>query len=343
MRAMILAAGYGTRLGILSEQRPKPMLPVGNVPLIVHALELLKRAGITEVAINTHHRGDHLTEYLGDGSAFGVELFWSHEEGDILGTGGGVKKIRDFLGDEPAVICNGKIVTTVDLGEVIAFHRALGALGTMVLKPDPDAGRWGSIGASSDGRLASILGKNARGEEVPAAPTMFTGISVVEPAFIDTLPEGPSCMVRQGWKPLFAAGRPLGGFVMGADDYWWEHSTPARYLEGNRNLFTRDLLGRLPAPIPSGTLPPQITVEPGTFTLLDHHVTAGEKVTFGGMVVVGDHVSIDPGVSLRDCIVWPGTTVTESAEHAVITPRGTLVVETEASGGFTGPALKNRP
>ncbi|MBU1239350.1 NDP-sugar synthase [Myxococcota bacterium] len=340
MKAMILAAGYGTRLGILSEQRPKPMLPVGNIPLIVHALELLKRAQIFDVCINTHHKGDLLTTFLGDGQNFGVTIHWSHEEGEILGTGGGVKKVRDFFGRDPAVILNGKIVTTCDLGEVIDFHKERGALGTMVLKPDPDAGRWGSIGADQAGRLVSILGKDAQNNETPSASTMFTGISVIEPGFLDFLPEGPSCMVRQGWKPLFAAGEALFGYTMPANGYWWEHSTPARYLQGNKNLFEQDLLSRLGITFHNDPCD-SISLADNTSVLLGKNITVGKGVVFSGMVVAGEGVSIAPGVTLEDCVIWPRSAVTQSLFHSIVTPRGILEVPRQNSqGGFTGPALR---
>ena len=342
MKAMILAAGYGTRLGILSEQRPKPMLPVGNIPLISHAIALLKRAGISEIAINTHHRGDHLTRYLGDGSSHDVTIHWSHEEGEILGTGGGVKKIRDFIGKEALVVMNGKMVTTCDLGAVIRFHEQRGALGTMVLRPDPNASKWGSIGAASDGRLASILGKGPSGDDVGSAPTMFTGISVIDPAFIDTLPEGPSCMVRQGWKPLFQQGHPLYGYVMDETEYWHEHSTPERYFEGNRNLFRHDLLTRLPAAFTEHTIPADVSLTPEAMTLTGANCQFGEGVTLRNMVILGDDVTIHDGVTLSDCVVWPRSTIDASHENAIITPRGVLPISSDAGEGFTGPALKKQ-
>ncbi len=340
MKAMILAAGYGTRLGILSKQRPKPLLPVGNVPLVVHAIETLKAAGIVEIAINAHHKGDKLMTLLGDGSQFGVSLLWSEERDTILGTGGGVKKVAPFFDEEGALIMNGKMVTDLDLSQVLRFHRERHAFGTMVLRHDPNAARWGSIGVNNSGTLVSMLGKNALGEPVPSAPTMFTGISVLSPAFLEALPHGPSCMVRQGWKPAFSLGRPLAGFVMPHSTYWWEHSTPERYLMGNKNLFTHNLLDRLHPPLKSAPLPYWVTATHPDQLLLHPTAVLGEGVTLNEMVVVGEGAILDPGVTLRECVVWPHTHVTTSHEHAILTPKGPLVVETTEGGGFTGPSLK---
>src|SRR5688572_21259398 len=146
-RAIILAAGFGTRLGALSDERPKPLLPVANVPLIRYAIAHLRGHGITEIAINLHHRGELIEADLGDGSELGCAITYSREE-SILGTGGGLLKIRDWLtrgNREPFFVVNGKILTDVDLQAVIGRHRERDAVATMVVREVPDAERWGAI------------------------------------------------------------------------------------------------------------------------------------------------------------------------------------------------------
>ena len=135
---------------------------------------------------------------------------------------------------------NGKIVTTADLGAALAFHRDRGAGVTLVLREDPEAGRWGGFTLGPDGRVATMLGARDDGAQAGLPAThMFTGISILEPAFLDTLPEGPHCLVREGFMPWFRGGGAPGlrdggalyGYALPGDAYWWR----SRSL---RNLFS---------------------------------------------------------------------------------------------------------
>jgi mannose-1-phosphate guanylyltransferase len=342
MKAMIMAAGYGTRLGILSNQKPKPMLPVGNIPLVVYSIEMLKKVGITEIMINVHHKGDKLEKFLRDGKRFGVNITWSKEEGEILGTGGGIKKIASFFGSESAVICNGKVVTTLDLKRAIDFHKSSGSLGTMVLREDPNASKWGSIGTDKTGKIISMLGLDSKKEKTEYGSTMFTGISILEKEFIDFLPQEQSCVVRQGWLPLFRNNSLLGGYTMADGSYWWEHSTPERYLQGNLNLFKNSLLSSVDIGLSTGisTLPPHVDAPFLDSVIAGKHIQFGKGVTIGKGVIIGDSVKIAPGITVEESIIWPGSVVTQNLKRAIATPCGIVFVDSDSESGFTGPALK---
>jgi mannose-1-phosphate guanylyltransferase len=190
-RAMILAAGFGTRLGSLSDERPKPLLPVADVPLVRWALALLAGHGIRDVIVNVHHRGELLEAELGD------EVAWSRET-KILGTGGGIRHALPFFRGETFVVVNGKILLDVDLGEVLARHRASGAQATLVVRPDPEARRWGAIDAPPEGgRIRGLLGDG---------DFMFTGVHVIEPSLLERVPDDgrEHCIVKtatsRGWR-----------------------------------------------------------------------------------------------------------------------------------------------
>ena len=114
MKAMILAAGFGTRLWPLTEDRTKPAIPFLNRPLIAYSIDYLAQAGIRDIIINLHHQPDSITGPLGDGSQFGVNIQYSYEE-EILGTSGAIDKVRDQLMDDDFIVINGKIVTNIDL------------------------------------------------------------------------------------------------------------------------------------------------------------------------------------------------------------------------------------
>ncbi len=310
MRGMILAAGYGTRLGGLSDQRPKPLLPVCDVPLVRWALALLSAHGVREVVVNTHHKGEQLEAELG------AEVRWSREPGEILGTGGGIRHARPLLGEGTFVVANGKIVFDLDLDAVLAHHRALGAVATMVVRADPEAARWGAIDVDERGLVRGLLG---------AGGHMFTGVHLVEPALLDLLPEGQSCIVRQGYVPALAHGMRIGAYV--APGYFFEHSTPARYLEGNLNL----LLGRArvlhpPGPItgvaPSAGVHGSAAID--ARTLVGHAATVGKDARLGPGVVVGRGATVAPGADLERVVVWPGATASGPLRDAIVTPAGTF-------------------
>ena len=270
VKGMVLAAGFGTRMGPLSRLKPKPLLPICGVPLIRFALAQMADSGIGEVVVNLHHLGDQIRGELGEGlglveerkgkqgetgeqgekkvdestaeaGPYGLKLFYSEEKEVIQGTGGGVKKVSRFFGNKTFVVTNGKIVSGLELWRVIKFHKEMGALATMVVRPADDPYAWGAVECDAEGWVQSVAGvhrqKNGKivADRVPVRAFVFTGIHVLEPEFLDLLPEGPSCIVRDGYyKYLKQAGR-IAGYVQ--REYWQDHSTPSRYLQGNLNVL----------------------------------------------------------------------------------------------------------
>jgi NDP-sugar pyrophosphorylase family protein len=156
MRAMILAAGYGTRLWPLTIDRTKPAIPFLGRPLVGYVAEYLSRNDCREVVVNLHHRPDSVRAALGDGSRFGVHLEYV-EEPDILGTSGALDNARRLLDGETFAVVNGKIVTNVDLQAALATHRRTGALATLVLRPNPARERF-SIVETHDGLVTGFGG-----------------------------------------------------------------------------------------------------------------------------------------------------------------------------------------
>ncbi len=141
LRALILAAGLGTRLGPLGGERPKPLLPVCDIPLIRYAVALLAGHGVTEIAINLHWKGELIERELGTGANMGVSITYSHEP-VILGTGGGIVKLADFLTDggvRDFFVVNGKLLVDADLHALRARHERTHAVATMLVKEVPDA------------------------------------------------------------------------------------------------------------------------------------------------------------------------------------------------------------
>ncbi len=313
-RAMILAAGFGTRLGELTQVRPKPMLPICGAPLVRWAVLWLRAQGIREIVINLHHLGEQIHAELGDGSALGVAIAYSHEEGRILGTGGGLREARPLLDDgreTPIVVVNGKILVDLELGPVLAAHRARAAEATMVLRRDAEGIWGGSLAADrQSGTLATFLGET-RPEAEPGPAMMFTGVHLIQPRLLDRVPaDGEQCIVRTAYRSLFH--EPRGIDVHVHDGYWWEHSTVERYLAGVANVLDERV--RLPwAERPVIGVDPTATVE--ARAQLDDRVFVGPGARIGAGAILGPHTQIGagavvaPGVRVERAAVWPGATL----------------------------------
>jgi NDP-sugar pyrophosphorylase family protein len=280
-------------------------LPVCDVPLIRYAVAQLRGAGIDEIAVNLHHRGDLIRSELGDG-------FHYSEEETILGTGGGIVKIADWLtrgGRDSFVVMNGKIVSNIDVAATLRHHDATSAVATMVVREVPDAQKWGAIDVGSDGRVTGIIGQGRPG----AHACMFTGVHVLSPKLIDRLPRaGESDSIRQAYIPALLDGERIEAIRYGG--YWHEHSTPERYLQGNWNLLNGSVtLTQPPAPIRA--IAPSATIEPGA--------------TLSPLVVVGARSVVKKGARLDRVVVWPDSVVDGDLTDAIVTPKGATAARDE--------------
>ena len=162
MKAMILAAGFGTRLFPLTIDRTKPAIPFLGKPLVGYVAEYIARFGFKEVVVNLHHQPNSVVRALGDGSDFGVKIHYTLEEPDILGTAGALDNARHFLEDETFLIVNGKIITDIDISEALETHKRTGALATMVLKENPRRERF-TVVDTEDGLVTGFGGFPAPG------------------------------------------------------------------------------------------------------------------------------------------------------------------------------------
>lgn len=318
-RAMLLCAGLGTRLGALSDQRPKPMLPVCDLPILRFGIAQLVGHGITDVVINVHHRGDVIERELGDGAALGARIQYSHEA-ELLGTGGGLKHALPLLDpdgtDEPFVSMNGKLIFDVELGGLLAaFARDPDALGMMVVRRVPDAVAWGAVDVVPDGahlRVRNVLGDGAH---------MFCGVHVTRPSVVARLPDGDACMIRQGYLPWLRAGAPVAAFEHG-DGYFAEHSTPARYLESNWALLDGTRLSHPPAALVG--VDPTAILGPGVELRAPLRVGPGAIIGAGAILgphaVVGTGATVAAGAHLERTVVWAGASASGSLRDAIVTP-----------------------
>ena len=308
---MILAAGFGTRLGDLTRARPKPMLPICGAPLVRWAVLWLRAHGVREIVVNLHHLGEQIAAELGDGSALDVAIAYSHEEGLILGTGGGLRQAKALLDDghdSPIVVVNGKILVDLDLHPLIDAHRRSGAEATMVLRPDAE-GIWGGSLAADRGssKLATFLG-NTRPDTQPGPAMMFTGVHVMQPRFIDRVPaQGEQCVVRTAYRDLHAEDQGIATHVH--PGYWWEHSTVERYLQGIANVLDgRVDLPWAEAPVvgvdASARIGEGVEIDPRVYVGPGARIGAGARL--GPHVQVGAGATIAAGVRVERAAIWPG-------------------------------------
>ena len=229
MRAMILSAGYGTRLWPLTEDRTKPAIPILGKPLVGYVAEYLARYGCDEILVNLHHRPQSVRQALGDGSKFGVKLHYV-EEPVILGTSGALDNARALLDGDTFVVVNGKLITDIDLNAAFETHRVKNAIATLVLLPNLAREKF-SIVETAGGFLRGFGGMPAHDETSDHdPPLMFTGIQILEPRIFDYIPRGVfSHSTTDVYPQALANGERIAAHVAGGR--WHELSTIQRYLD----------------------------------------------------------------------------------------------------------------
>ena len=246
MKAMILAAGLGTRLRPLTKKIPKPLLPLAGQPLIVWNLLLLRQHGIKDVMINLHYLGHLIEEELGDGSQWGLCIRYSSEP-VILGTGGGIKNIESFFEGESLLVLNGDTVIDLDLTEVMAQHVARGGVATMVLREDPEVERWGVVETTADYLVRTINGRGwtAHNPESQFLRYMFAGVHIVNHRLLCHCPSGQPSSVIDAYVAELEQHSLVHGYVTAG--YWSDIGTLERYTlaQGDFDAGRIELLSRL--------------------------------------------------------------------------------------------------
>ena len=236
MRALVLSAGYGTRLGELTRETPKPLLPIEGVPLLVRTLQHLAAQGFRDVAVNLHFRGDLVRAALGDGAAAGVRVTWS-EEPTLLGTAGAVRALRGFFeadDDESFLVLYGDLLLDVDFAPLIAQHRATRAAATLLLHQR--AGSNSLVQMGDDRRITGFVERPTPEERARAPfPWVNSGAQVLHRTLLDRIPEGAvSDLPRDVYAPAVADGVALYGVPL--QGYRCAIDSPARYAEAQAAL-----------------------------------------------------------------------------------------------------------
>jgi len=237
MRAMILAAGRGERMGALTATQPKPLLAIGDRSLIEHHVVRLAASGVEEIVINLSYRGSEIRKRLGDGNRFGVRIRYS-EEHALLGSGGGIVHARELLGDETFVTLNADTIVDVDLRAVVAFHESKRALATLVLRKDPRMDEYGVIQTLADGSIGRFLRHERPNSVGPMERFMYTGVQVLDPQVFRYMPgEGAFSITEVTYPRMLAADEPLFGYPF--EGAWITVGTPDELAQAERLLPAR--------------------------------------------------------------------------------------------------------
>ncbi|HMO59483.1 MAG TPA: nucleotidyltransferase family protein [Roseiflexaceae bacterium] len=232
MKALVLAAGAGTRLRPLTDTCPKPMLPVAGRPLLAWTLSWLRRYGVVEAALNLHHLPDVVRTGLGDGGAFDMRLHYAYEP-ELRGTAGAIHNFPGFF-DQPFLVIYGDLLLDLDLADLIGFHREQGAVMTLALKRTAMPQSQGMIETGADGRIVRFVEKPLVWD---GGDTANAGVYVCEPAIAARIPPGVSDFghdiipaLLAGHAPVY--GRPLSGYLL-------DIGTPAAYEQAQHDWQNR--------------------------------------------------------------------------------------------------------
>ncbi|HEX5929298.1 MAG TPA: NDP-sugar synthase [Solirubrobacterales bacterium] len=319
MRAMVLAAGLGTRLRPLTYELPKPMVPVLNRPVMEHILRLLARHGFTETIANLHWFPETIEDYFGDGSRFGVELTYSPEE-QLLGTSGGVRNAAEFLGEDFLII-SGDALTDLDLTAMREFHESHDGIATLATKRVEDTSQFGVAITGADGRIQGFQEKPEPAEAL--SDLANCGIYMFRSEIFDFFPDpGTSKAAGPGGPPGFADWamdvfpRLLEGDVPfyshEIDAYWNDIGNLEELRDSTYDALSGaveveregELLDGFRSGEPAGDEGPLLGP-----VLLAEGCEIGDDVRIDGPSVVGERVKIGAGSRLRETIVLPGTEI----------------------------------
>jgi mannose-1-phosphate guanylyltransferase/phosphomannomutase len=317
MKAMILAAGVGSRLDPLTRNVPKPMVPIVNRPVMEHIVELLKRHGFNEIMVNLYYLGEQIETHFGDGSRWGVRIHYSKED-RLWGDAGSVKRCEHFF-DDTFVVIGGDDITDLDLTRLLRYHKEKHAIATIALSLVDDPSEYGIALLNERGRITRFLEK-PRGEVI-FSNAANTGVYVFEPEIFDLIPRGVTYGFGANLLPLLLEQRrPFYGFL--TSSYWKDVGNLRTYQQTHVDAMQGRVSLRIPYP------------ETRKYVWIGSNVKIDPTAEIGYPVIIGNNCEIGPGAKVLEysvlgdnCVVEDNATVQESIlwEGAVVM-RDTMLV-----------------
>lgn len=311
VRAIVLAAGAGTRLRPLTYETPKPMVPVVNRPVIHHVLDNLLRHGIKEVAVNLYAHADQVRGYCGNGSRWSLNIHYSHEP-KLMGTAGAVKKVEGFLKGGPFFVMSGDGLSDIDLTAMLAFHRRHRSVATMAVKAVDSRFDYGVTLLGGGGRIRGF-------KEKPLWSDVFsnkvnTGIYLFEPEVLRHIPAGRTYdFGHELWPKLLKLRKPI--FAYEWKGYWTDVGNLSEYRGSQVDALDRKVRINIPGTevrkgvwIEGGSsIDPRAVLRAPCLIGKGCRIDAGAQI--GPYTVVGDRAVIGSGARLDRCILFENVTV----------------------------------
>ena len=304
---ILLVGGLGTRLKPLTNQTPKPMLPVGGLPVTEHQLLAAKKAGINTVVLATSYLSEIFTPYFGDGSKWGMKLLYAVEE-EPLGTGGAIRNAASLVGFEDSseefVIFNGDVLSGHDIAAQIAFHKSNQADATLHLIEVADARAFGCVPTDSTGRVLDFLEKM----ENPVTNAINAGCYIFNPSVISEIPEGKVVSIeRETFPQLVKSGRPVFGYS--EQSYWLDIGTPSALFKGSRDIVGEGFLAGPETQIGADSIITGGTAI-GQATVIGKNCRITNSI-IGDGVLIGDNCTITGAFILHNSQVMAGSEIIE--------------------------------
>ena len=316
MRAMVLAAGLGTRLRPLTYEITKPMVPVLDRPVMAHILDLLDRHGFEQVIANLHYFPETIREHFGD------RLEYRYEP-ELLGTAGGVRACADFFGDEAFLVISGDALTDIDLGAFVSRHRAAGGIATLAVKRVADTREFGVVLHDREGRITGFQEKPSPDEALSDLGNC--GIYIFEPQIFDYFPDPavPAvCPPFADWaQDVFPAllEHDVPFHIHELREYWNDVGSLGELRQGTFDALHGELHLEMageevsPGVILAGAEPLPADLEIDGAAWIGSDVSIGAGVRLMGPVVLGDGARVGDRAQLRESIVFPGTEVADES------------------------------
>jgi len=319
MKAMILAAGVGSRLDPLTRNTPKPMVPIVNRPVIEHIIDQLKHHKFEDIMINLHYLGDVIEEHLGNGEKFGVKIQYSREDA-LWGDAGSVKRCESFFTDNsgsPFLVVGGDDISDNDFSKIVKTHLEKKALVTIGLSLVDDPSEYGIVLMNERGRITRFLEK-PKGEVI-FSNTANTGVYVFDQSIFDYIPKGTFYGFGHNLFPrLLEQKKPLFGHLTSA--YWRDVGN----LKVYRQTHVDALAGRVILNLPMKEqrkyvwLGENVDIDPtaeiGYPVAIGNNVRIEAHASIQENTIIGNDCVVEEGASLRETILWNGAVVQQGTQ-----------------------------
>jgi len=301
---ILLVGGFGTRLKPLTNQTPKPMLPVAGLPVTEHQLLAAKKAGINTVILATSYLSEVFTPYFGDGSNWGMKLLYAVEK-EPLGTGGAIRNAAALVGfadsAEEFVIFNGDVLSQHDIAAQLSFHKERGADATLHLIEVADARAFGCVPTDETGRVKDFLEKMDK----PVTNDINAGCYVFSPTVITAIPEGKVVSIeRETFPQLVKSGLPVYGYR--EQSYWLDIGTPAALFKGSRDYVAGDFIAGAGTKIAAGS-----SITGGSSIGSGTSIGANCKIANS---IIGDGVTVGDNCAITDSFILHNSKISNDSE-----------------------------